>query len=1799
MPDFRVIPNAPIDSGHYYNEGLGNESATGLSAAVEGLQQGLDFGTRLTDRVLATRTNYDPRKLAEEQLERELRNDMLEQSIESASIENNINREYGLEAKKTSIDSVKTQTAYTGTLTEGQKIKNRLENTYGDARAKADLASSAASTRSTQLHNQAFDPNIERLKDISGIAKDLGLGKKNTTSSALGQVEGADAFLDRQAGIGKEPGAQSFFPDAPTAAAEEQVDPMSVLRNQIAGQLGNLMSQQQFGEGLNVKKQINTKSFGQTLSNVDAAEGATRSRVAVKKYQQAVTAADDTDFEGQPDYPNAFNALAEFNVLQKKETNPEQKAINSTAIATALKKLGPERTKEFINGLPEKERQNATRVFSEAIVNSGDPELLTDDQKIIVGAGLGTEHAVNPDDTYKKTAQLITSGSASIDDPVFKGALRSSDYIIAARTASKNGSQPYSIAAAISEAGAQGGVSPDVSGQPAPQKVIEFKGADGTRAYAPIPANSKQESELSLVEKTADQQTKTLSEQQKVQNSIAQIKPQQAQPPKEERELIEGAPKVTKKPGRVYNEELGLTFYDNPTPELIKKELYSREINRLADEGIEVDETNKGKFIQKASAQAQDIQKQFNSTAAPLRKRNAEDTEKVEAMKRQVQGLEKLLAKPEIENVVGRGNAWNRFVIEAGAVLGTATPAEKEALYAAKGETAKSVLEFIKESGSVRASDTESEAGRAMLAAFSLDNELVNTEDYIETKKGQAQRQEQLIALRRIGLAQGPTHGVDVIEEYVDKYANSDASKPKRFNVEKFNKDGTIKPGMENAPNIIKNENFLTARQWIGRDPAYKARGSTETTTIFNTSDDDKEAVPGSAGTSPPTNAPAPSGASGGSGSAGISGLPQFLYPDWNGAINRSAETQKTKLLDEREKQDPEFRKQVAEWKADLKKSGDDPGWLDAMKDSITPDFIQQLAEKAQKPIYALSDGLIRLTAGDEAAEASKKDSAALVAAQKEMLEDYHVDHPKSDILGNIVGFASLQGGVSGLTEAGITGLISKYPSVANTVAKLTAGLPYVKGPAKLAQNAVVDIAVNALQTGDYSTGTAEGIGAISAGLSVAGKVLGAIGRPVGRVFTDLVNKGDGGRTLAKRLAEGGTTKKEALEILEASKQQINDAAETGGPEIPVTGYLRGQNRDLIRATANEAGGREAAGMAKEGLEEARGFQTSKNLAESGLDKTRSVEELGNEFTSKVDELVDKKLATAYGKAEADATTSMGNFIKDSFANSKKTATETVDEMTSRVWKQSPELFSKGAMSGSDLQQFVGSIKKDLSQAKEIVDGVIPSKGVGTASYRTAETTYKQLDRAITEEFEDALREQFKGSNIPQKLIDETYQGLIGTEKRTGKLITERMKDQAGNEIKLPRVSNTYAFFENMRQNVKTLSEKGIIKTEAQREKLYSLISDYGERLTADAGADAGFFAGMPSSYGKVEELSKTLDKQIGFYGELEAAFTNKDSTKKLYDIAFGGDERTKAFKAMFGGDEKAIANFQKQLKSYDDAQEVIRKVTNPDLTTTQAGNLPRSVTGIGPNLKEAIKVSGKANFAESLINSGSEKSIKNVTRILGKDRDLVKEGAYTWLKEKTKEIASSIPDNVKDVSIQKLLKLDKQQWKNLETVLGKDELGTVEKFLKQQVNIDLAGNLFRIKGVPGEGFGGMSTGDARAPRRLIETYGKYVGDLIGVFGGKRVERNRAFNIIKNLSDPDPKKVNQYFEEVVSLLEDTATGTRVKDKPVLTEEAKSAIKTWIMGTVAGSKNNEQSRQSKNKAARSDKAMWDSIYGQGR
>jgi hypothetical protein len=1720
MPDYSLVPGITdtVDRrGSNYNAGLGGETPSPFLAGVQGLIGGLKAGADISSEIQTTLRENDPQKLADEELRRQLSNVELSKAIETATINNS-------------------------TLND----KNLADIGYKKAATTNEYATAAHLGAETNVINATGIESANARSAYERAEADA-LPLKTGTDLLSAQTHALHEVGKNSPGSVTVPPSANFDVPLPPGQAQPQaLSPTQQLQQQILENTKRLNDISYHNKALDANNTVSTQVQSAAVDTQKKITDAAHGSVAAQNYSDLVTAANDHAI-GEPNFDAALPPLMRLSTQAKQAATPESQKLYSRYITDGLDKLGgADAVLQHIDEQvgtkdPDRAKQLKSAVFG-AIANSGDLAKLPGQQKDILTAGLGVEHISDPEDTYDKMGLLISGKSSQINDSTFKNVMRDNDYIIAARKASANGTQPFTITA---DRIPTSGTGPDsVSGQDANQKVMVFSNADGSISIpAKAPADDKDHAVLNMLDEVQKRQgavatlaqntNKAITGIQQNVSDVKQVNPVQVQtqtaaaqgadvvvPPGtsgDQSQMIGGqqssanassttaAPNMPAstpnqslmKPGVPQEVQPGVTqtlAQDGKTIRIENENLGLTSANgtalstnpeSLKDQSFR-DWMQKGLDETKASAAAQKDVKNYQTEVKDLATKQAQtsnmataDMENVD----RIRGVIDLAEKTGHTDLLGLTGDYEKFKEKAKQYADAGDPVAADIvgrIADAKYNALKNVLANAKSGTMYRGWSQEKAAMDAYLNSENSVDSLKNNIDNIEAL---AHKHQNVADLTNV-LIQNHLPA-SKIQEIVNKYANSDVSNPLKY-------DASLPSG--GSQYVANTGVFKTPKQFLGYPgstdsnfipPTSTPSGPASTSKMSGTSGSWTDDNTGGAGTE--ANPPLTSTSTDNSAQTALDETRKQLRDYIGGKTDRPVDfgdpASTAKALQERAAKDPEFRKLVDQ----VKKDGGDPSVIDHAFASL-PGMLN-LGNNVGSQIANFEDFL-----GFH--DTAEKQRAGIVG-ENEQLHDYGNQHPVKALLGDVLAFSLVTHSLTGATEATTEALANQFPKVKSALEflkgtnaageQIGGALPAtIRTASEFGKNVATDAVANAT-IGEGDTKDKLEKGAIwSAGIRAAFGTL----KGGGKLIAGLI-PGEPVTEMAKIFAHAGADPDNLAEAVQKSQQ-------TGQH---FSGYLNGTNRNIFEQILATPSGQTAIDKAATVINAGNKAATAAADTAAGLDKTKSVEATRDAFNADIGSQVDSAATTAATDATAQSKTALNDTLQKITNDRIQTAQEGIDKIRETVGADPAQM-----KTGKTPTTIEGHLAVGEKVKAAIARNLSPL-------YQEVEQNYTKFAGLEGKNLIRQLKNQY-GDNAA-KAVAATDQGLTG------------MTSAGATAGKTAPNQSSFKYLTELHNTITgKLSQDGSAsqaQTKEMASKVVDTINSNMEKRNPSGGSTQ--FTDFLNQYGRLSELGKTVENQQGILLDIrnsvlasrgEGKIINKGTIDSLYE--------------NFG--KKSADSIRESLEAHDDAITQLSKANAKDVDAIQ----------LSADLKKALPVTGPSvNIGEKLL-TGEPETIDAVTKALTpSNKQLVGESALRAVRDRLESNRAGLENSVIDPKTKayQLLGMDDLQYANLKKMLSPSQMDLVEKTLDSRVVQSNAADLMKTSANTKLG-GEMYRFKNTVVRRLFETRAKIVLDLATDHAFNTLSRAQQQMITKNML-ANPAEANDFMRSVAEKLQVTPT----------------------------------------------------------
>jgi hypothetical protein len=490
--------------GQSYETGRAGANTSMIGSFMTGAIDAAADVTTIRGNQLMLQDKYNPTRLAQESLNRDLENEKAEQAIIDATQRNEVYAQTGMAQAEANVDHTVAGTGSLRANTSKTLEDLKILRATGMENARADIASKYAGARRNNVLS-TLDEKFGGMTRQSEAIERMGKAYKDFGGSGAGGPAGG---VGQYSDLGfQDEGGQVVQPNNSTVPSiqNQQVvnqanNPQSIAQSAIA-KLAERTAKSD--ELLGIEK-TQRESYSVALGNKKVEDEIALNNLTPKYHEEAVLATYDKD-NGQPNIEAGLQPVLKLAAATTRAKDPVNMTYRSEYLQSAIDAYGgPD---EFLKGidassLDDAQKKAAKESFYQATA-LGKPEDLPPVQKDIfnaftkLGPKVASKYISKPDDVYDMTTKLISNKSNEIEDSDFKKVMMTSDYIRAANVASKDGSQPFTFKMEQIEAGNPG----DVSGASSSQSVMMFTGADGTtKSGSPLPENDEHYGVLGILD---------------------------------------------------------------------------------------------------------------------------------------------------------------------------------------------------------------------------------------------------------------------------------------------------------------------------------------------------------------------------------------------------------------------------------------------------------------------------------------------------------------------------------------------------------------------------------------------------------------------------------------------------------------------------------------------------------------------------------------------------------------------------------------------------------------------------------------------------------------------------------------------------------------------------------------------------------------------------------------------------------------------------------------------------------------------------------------------------------------------------------------------------------------------------------------------------------------------------------------------------------------------------------------------------------------------------------------------------
>lgn len=490
--------------GQSYETGRAGANTSMIGSFMTGAIDAAADVTTIRGNQLMLQDKYNPTRLAQESLNRDLENEKAEQAIIDATQRNEVYAQTGMAQAEANVDHTIAGTGSLRANTSKTLEDLKILRATGLENARADIASKYAGARRNNVLS-TLDEKFGGMTRQSEAVERMGKAYKDFGGSGTGGPAGG---VGQYSDLGfQDEGGQVVQPNNSTVPSiqNQQIvnqanNPQSMAQSAIAQLAERTAKADQLVEIQKTQRESSSVALG----NKKVEDEIALNSLTTKYHDEAVLATHDRD-NGQPNIEAGLQPVLKLAAATTKAKDPVNMTYRSEYLQSAIDAYGgPE---EFLKGidassLDDTQKKAAKESFYQATA-LGQPENLPPVQKDIfnaftkLGPKIASKYISKPEDVYDMTTKLISNKSNEIEDSDFKKVMMTSDYIRAANVASKDGTQPFTFKMEQIEAGNPG----DVSGASSSQSVMMFTGADGTsKSGSPLPENDEHYGVLGILD---------------------------------------------------------------------------------------------------------------------------------------------------------------------------------------------------------------------------------------------------------------------------------------------------------------------------------------------------------------------------------------------------------------------------------------------------------------------------------------------------------------------------------------------------------------------------------------------------------------------------------------------------------------------------------------------------------------------------------------------------------------------------------------------------------------------------------------------------------------------------------------------------------------------------------------------------------------------------------------------------------------------------------------------------------------------------------------------------------------------------------------------------------------------------------------------------------------------------------------------------------------------------------------------------------------------------------------------------
>lgn len=1100
---------------------------------------------------------------------------------------------------------------------------------------------------------------------------------------------------------------------------------------------------------------------------------------------------------------------------------------------------------------------------------------------------------------------------------------------------------------------------------------------------------------------------------------------------------------------------------------------------------------------------AKEMIKGFEAEAKPYTKEIHQASKLVRSAEKRAKKIDKL-----IERVTANGN--EQFLSLLGQEFGNLekyasaireNPAAAEDISLIKQIEAEAVLDN-KIAGGLTGGmlNTEKEAVRWISALFSGSQDIGALKIINEQLKKEIAREKEVISLGDTLFAQGPTVlSVDQAQRIVREYINSPAS------------------------DVEDPDNYRKADQFLGHDVKNVPINTPVPGGRSGTSSPLDKAVPSGTTASSSSTTSSGSASSTSSSSSSAGGPPPELKQAAMAEVQTIQDKASTtfeglKDLQTKLKTDPELQSMVTQAKKVLRDSGEDPEFVTQALRSLTPEVIQNFAEKLRGGMDTLASKLA------DNPEQFKKEMDAIRLAQEELFQEAGATNPWESIAAQASAFMIAQSAIKGVGLKAVEALANKIPAFQKA-------LDFAKISGPLVGNIAVDVAANRATSPNADTEQ----DALVALFSIGGQGLAAgasalASSKVGQTVAHWFKSPSAEKAMADILAakgvipEGVTAQGISKSMQRAIDEGLNPLA-----------YLDGTAREVAEEILRTPAGQTMLKTMEPQIKAAN--QAASEAAEraSGLSGAKSVGEIERAAKADINATIERVAGSKAAVERLNKNNALGNIVSR-FKEGKATAQETIDNLTTLASRESTNLDAVVGKAGGSPEAILGQRIKDIDAVQEVVtENMSPS-------FRKLEVRNQKLRGNLGDKIVSEFTDRF-GVNA-QKLVDKVYTQIEGVP--TAK-----------------QGSNSFKFLAELRQNAKT-GANGEIKTSLQQtEGMLKFLDDKIDEALEIGGEAPKTFSNFLDEYGNAAEVTKALDVQKNVYREIQNEITNagiRGGKSNLTSKLYGSADKAAEIDAAFG--KLGSTSIREQVAAFDNSVNVLDDIAQ--------GKRTKDLIGLSDDIEAArglIEDSGV--LGEKLVTAKNPEVIKQVKNALSpKAQELVEQSGLRYMKDQltarsTTTRATQIGRNT-DEQILAFTGIDKNQYDNLLQMISPEKAKLLESFFGKKTSIAQLESLMETTaaGTPAK----RTILETIGWRRALETQGKIMMDVAASSMFNSLKKAEQQAIVRMMLDPDPAKAVQFWKDVTSMIKVKPTKAGIE---AVAESGKAVDSTALADSVRG------------------------------